>query len=201
MRSSRHNGEAQFIDEISSLMRDGTDGFSGKHWDPGYRIPWQTVGPVMERYWHLDGSDKWVFVEKSPPNTCRAAQIREYWSERGDTCFLSSIRNPYAVRYGPRWWITFAEYVRWNRENMPNLVHINYEDWTSNVESACSLILRKIPALDSLNPEAGRLPGNRDVRKAHGIRNLNRIDPRIAQTRRPILAKRQDLLDYFGYRL
>lgn len=136
-------GESQWL-----YKTHGDENYKNNKWDPDYKLNMKLVDKVFNIY--LD-KRKEIWVEKNPPSICRAKMYQDYFSKLGDVYFIISIRNPYSTgHYDTEQWIKYAQYQKFNLENLNNLISISYEECCNNLEKVISKITNKIPELGKI---------------------------------------------------
>ena len=196
--------EGQVLPEVKEMM------YGPRRWDAEYRLPWQTIKEVWERYWDLS---KPLVVEKSPPNLIRTEDIIRNFHP---AYFIIMVRNPYAhseglMRYN-RWKAKqaaeFSAYcLKRQKENalsLKNSVSFSYEELVHNPQDVCTKMRSLLPALGYLKYDAKL--------RAHSIlgqnsrqlvdfnevkmRNLGRGD---IKTITDVLKESDEIMKWWGY--
>lgn len=183
--------------ESQSLYEELVDkDYQENQWDPGYKLNMELVDKVLNIY--LD-KNKEIWVDKSPPSICRAKMFQDYFSKLGEVYFIISIRNPYSTaHYGADKWIEFAQYQKYNLENLNNVISVTYEECCCDLEKVISKITNKIPELGKIfnhkhaifHDERGYLIHSNKVKRIIDKEKKNKI-----------LKKHIDLVEYFGYNI
>ena len=184
-------GESQWL-----YKNHGDKDYEKNRWDPDYKLNMKLVDKVFNIYLN---KNKEIWVEKSPPSICRAKMFQDYFSKLGKVYFIISIRNPYSTRhYGAGRWIKFAQYQKYNLENLNNVISISYEECCNDLEKVISKITNKIP-------ELGKIFNNSHKKNNNERRSLihsNKVDRVIDKEKKnKILKKNIDLVEYFGYNI
>ena len=186
-------GESQWL-----YKKHGDKYFEKNRWNSNYKLNMKLVDKVFNIY--LD-KDKEIWVEKSPSSICRAKMFQDYFSKLGDVYFIISIRNPYSTgHYGADKWIKFAQYQKYNLENLNNVISISYEECCNDLEKVISKIINKIPELGKIfnNNNSDQRNGNERKKLIHS----NKVDRVIHKNRKnKFLKKNINLLEYFGYNI
>jgi hypothetical protein len=183
-------GESQWL-----IQKHGDPIYKSKRWDPEYNMNMDILKNILDIYSDKDAS---IFVEKSPPNICRAKKIQDYFSNFGEVYFIISIRNPYSTKYSAEKWVKYAEYQKNNIEILNNTIVTSYEDICLNLNNFISKIKEKLPELDDIHNHDNINLKNERLKKIHS-QYTNRILDK--ESKNFILKKNLDLLNYFGYEL
>lgn len=192
VNASSWMGEAQWL-----LKKNGDVNYESQRWNPNYDINMELMDSLFDKY--LDGS-KTIFVEKSPPNICRAKKIEEHFSKLGNVIFLISIRSPYSTdHYGASEWIKFANYQKYNIETLKNTIVTSYEELCLNLDTVINKIQEKIPILDDIHNQNN---SNKKLGERGKKINTLYLDRIIDKTEKnEVLKQHIELLNYFGYEL
>lgn len=186
--------------------------FTKDRWDTKKKINWQLIHSIWNRYWD---KSKGVFLEKSPPNICRAKKIEnEFINAR----FICLVRNPYAQVEGKmRRYNTSAEeaaklsiqYLKYQKENieqLKNTLLISYEDLAENTNNIKKTIITFLPELSDINTKLKFKAHNLRAEKNMAITNLN--PEKIAKIKKEdlliingVFEKEEKLLNYFNYQI
>lgn len=183
-------GESQWL-----IKNYGDEMYEPNRWDPEYNTSISIIKNILDT--HLD-NNKSVFVEKSPPNICRAKKIQEYFSEFGEVYFIISIRCPYSTKYSAEKWVTYAEYQKKNIEELDNIIVTSYESICQNLPDFISKIKEKIPELNDIRNRDNKNVNNERGKQIHSG-YINRIINK--QEKNTVLKNHLDLLHFFGYKL
>lgn len=185
-------GEAQWL-----YKRHGDKKYFDNRWNPNYELNMKLVENILNRY--LDSS-KSIWVEKSPSHICRAKKFQEYFSKLGDVYFIVSIRNPYSWngREYKNKWLTFAEYQKYNIENLDNVIQISYEECCNNLGEVIKKITEKIPELGKIYNNRHRLRRSERCQFIHKKKVNRIIDKKLKNAD---LKKNVELVHYFGYNI
>ena len=186
--SKTWNGESQYL-----YQEYGVVDYIDNRWNENYDINLDILITIFNE--HLD-KDKLIWVNKDPPSICRAKKIQDYFEKFGEVYFIISIRNPYSVRTKAEKWIEFAEYQKYNLENLKNVIFTSYEECCSDLNKLKEKFCSKIPELkDIKNIKNDNVKGER-YELIHN-RKVNRIIDK--DEKNIILRKNLDLMNYFGY--
>jgi hypothetical protein len=184
-------GESQWL-----IKTHGDKMYESNRWDPEYDIDMAIVKNILDTY--LD-KNKPIFVEKSPPNICRAKKIQDYFSAFGEVYFIISIRSPYSAKCSAENWVKFANYQKKNIEILDNTIVTSYEEICQNLDGLINKIKEKMPELhDITNRNNSRSLNNERRSKIHSD-YLNRVINK--EEKNTVLKNNIDLLDFFGYKL
>lgn len=183
-------GESQWL-----IKNHGDEMYEPNRWDPTYNTSISIIKNILDT--HLD-NNKSVFVEKSPPNICRAKKIQEYFSEFGEVYFIISIRCPYSTKYSAEKWVKYAEYQKNNIEELDNIIVTSYESICQNLDGFISKIKEKIPELNDIRNRDNKNVNNERGKQIHSG-YINRIINK--QEKNTVLKNHVDLLHFFGYKL
>lgn len=184
-------GESQWL-----YKKHGDKYFERNRWDPNYKLNMKLVHKVFNTYFD---KDKEIWIEKSPSSICRAKMFQDYFSKLGDVYFIISIRNPYSTRrYGADRWIKFAQYQKYNLENLNNVISISYEECCNDLEKVISQITNKIPELGKIINNSHQTIQSERLQFIHSNK-VNRVIDKDGKNK--ILKKNIDLLEYFGYNI
>ena len=184
--------------------------FTQDRWNPKKEINWQYIHFIWNRYWDKSKS---IFLEKSPPNICRAKEIE---NEFINAKFICLLRNPYAQvegkmrRYGTNAQeaaelsIQYLKYQKENIEQLKNTLLISYEDLAENTHHIKQAIITFLPELSDINTELKFNAHNLRAEKNMAITNLN--SEKIAKIKKEdlliinnVFKKEEELLNYFNY--
>jgi len=146
------NNEGQDIPEIQEILATNTF-----DWNPSFRVPWGDVKKIYDSYLHDSG--KKIFIEKSPPNVIRAAEIAEHFFDNDKFIGCCLISNPYMFigscikNYIPPWelndhvveqltkeWIWKVR-IQFSNSQKFDLQIIRYEDFTLDPKKIIEPIL------------------------------------------------------------
>ena len=186
--------------------------FTEDRWDAKKEINWQFIHSIWNKYWD---SSKGIFLEKSPPNICRAKKIEEEFEK---VKFICLVRNPYAQvegkmrRYNTsaeeaaKLSIQYLKYQKKNTEYLKNTLLIRYEDLAENTNQIKEAIIAFLPELSDINTELKFKAHNLRAEKNMAITNLN--PEKIAKMKNEDLLiinnafkKEEELLNYFNYQI
>ena len=163
-------------------------------WNPEYDLNIEYFKDILDNL--LDNNAS-VFVEKSPPNICRAKKFEEYFSMFGEVHFIISIRNPYSTNYSAEKWVEYAKYQKKNIESLSNTIVTSYENICLNLDNFISVIKEKFPELNDIhNRDNDICPSYERLKKIHS-EHINRVLDK--EKKNTVLQKNLDLLNYFGY--
>ena len=107
------------------------------------------------------------------------------------------IRNPYSTgHYDSDTWVKYAQYQKYNIENLNNTICISYEECCTDLEKVISKITKKIPGVGKIfnndNPKINNERGN--------MIHTNKVNRVInKESKNEILKGNVDLVEYFGY--
>ncbi len=183
-------GESQWL-----IKKHGDKMYESNRWDPEYNINMGIFKNILDTY--LD-KNKLMFVEKSPPNICRAKKFQDYFSTFGEVYFIISIRSPYSTKSSAEDWVKYARYQKKNIETLNNTIVTSYEDICLNLDIFISKIKEKIPELNDIHNRDNIHFKNERGNKIHS-EYINRILDK--ETKNIVLKNHLDLLQYFGYTL
>ena len=166
-----------------------------QRWDPNYPLNMSKVGELYHKYWD---SSKPIKCDKTPPTICRAKMFEDYFSQLGEVYFITQIRNPFYVGYSAETWDKYAEFQKWNIENLKNVIHVTYEDLCSNTDETVSRILEKYPFLESFNLDDVIQPWGGE--RGGKIKNSN-TQLRDVESKINYFTNNNYLLKYFDYNI
>lgn len=195
------NFEGQKAPGVKRLMR-------ANRWSTERKMPWQRI----KRRWSRLIDDKEVFLEKSPPNIIRAAEIVESFP---DAFFILSISDPYShcgscwYRYNDpfhiiaRGWVRRAERQRRNLEIVPHCLRTTYEAVCADPAAFAAAVNRYLPLLAIPERDAYEVEvkGERGGIVNYNARNTLTLGRDGLAAVNAVLARHEDLLAFFGYRL
>lgn len=169
-------------------------------WNPEYNLDMNIVKKIFDE--HLDENCN-IYLEKSPPNICRAKIFEDYFSQFGDVIFVISIRNPYSTKYGAKKWITHAEQQKFNIENLKNVIVTSYEECCNNTYVLIDKITKGIPELGPIDDNAENKKARTSKYDVHDratqIHN-KKVDRIINKEEKNIVLREHvELMKYFGY--
>ncbi len=198
--------EGQHLPETKDIL------FTPDRWEPNKIIDWSEIHEIWRAYWD---NSKSVFLEKSPPNICRAKNIENEFS---DAKFICLVRNPYAQVEGKMrryntgakeaalLSIKYLQFQRKNYKELNNALLIKYEDLTENPNNIKEQIISFINELNDINININITAHNSRNEKRMKITNLN--DEKITKIKKEdltninsIFMKEKELLEFFGYSL
>lgn len=159
-------------------------------------IDFDCMFSIYGKYWDLN---KQILCEKSPSFIRYAKQYEKYYSQFGETYFISMIRNPYAVsdlHYHADEWVKNAQYIKQFENELKNNLVIRYEDFTDKLEETSQKLIDFIPNLDTLNIDVTEVEGIFEER-SEKITNKNVF--RNIAWKNIVLQNYTDLMDHFGY--
>lgn len=151
---------------------------------------------IYSKYWDMD---KKILCEKSPSFIRYAKQYENYYSQFGETYFISMIRNPYAVKdvhYSAKGWVENAQYIKQYESELQNNIVIRYEDLTDKLEETSQQLINFLPQLESLDTNVTNVEGIITDR-AEAITNKN-VFSNIAW-KNVVLQNYKNLITHFGY--
>ena len=162
---------------------------------------------VKKAYESIWDTKKKVLCDKSPPTIVRAKKYEQYFSQFSDVSFICLIRDPYACRYDITKWSTYAQYIKYNLENLEHCLLIRYEELTDSIDSTIKKILNFIPDLkylnDTIHPHPGIKNTNDCVRGDRNLQLKNCNTPINVALKNKQIEGDPDigkLMQYFGYR-
>ena len=184
--------------------------FTADRWSTRKEINWQLIHSIWNKYWD---KSKGVFLEKSPPNICRAKKIE---NEFKNAKFICLIRNPYAQvegkmrRHGTNAQeaaelsIQYLKYQKENIEQLKSTLLIRYEELAENTNHIKKSIITYLPELDDINTELKFTAHNLRSEKNMTIINLNpekiaKIKEKDLLEINTIFRKHTTILNYFNY--
>lgn len=184
-------GESQWL-----YKKHGDIEYEKNRWNSDYKLDMKLVDKVFNIYFN---KNKEIWVEKSPPTICRAKMFQDYFSKFGEVYFIISIRNPYSTgHYGANEWIKFAQYQKYNLENLNNVISISYEECCNDIKKVISKITNKIPNLGKIINHSHSTFNNERGDLIHS----NKVERVIEKEKKNIILKNNiDLLEYFGYNI
>ena len=198
--------EGQHLPETKELL------FTNDKWDPNKKINWRLIHEIWNKYWD---KSKLIFLEKSPPNICRALDIEK---EFKNAHFICLVRNPYAqvegiirrnnatAKYAANFALKCLEYQKRNIEKLNNIILISYEELSRNHEETKRKIISFLPVLHDINTTINFSAHNIRKMKSMPITDLNqekidkirKNDMAIINT---IFKQKKELLNYFNYKI
>ena len=186
--------------------------FTKERWNPEKDINWQVIHSIWNKYWDRS---KAIFLEKSPPNICRAKKIEK---EFHNAKFICLTRNPYAQAEGKMrrhntpakeaaiLSIQYLKYQKENIEQLKNTLLISYEELAENPTKTKNSIIAFVPELCDMNIDLKFKAHNLRAEKNMTITNLN--PEKIANIKaddltiiNTIFKKEKKLLNYFNYQI
>ena len=153
--------------------------FTRDRWDNEKQINWKLIHDIWNKYWD---KSKDIFLEKSPPNLCRAIQIE---NEFPNSKFICLVRNPYAQIEGEmRRYDTLAKeaaelsikYLKYQKKNIEKLTDsyiIRYEDLANKTTLSKNNIISFLPELKDIDISLNFSAHNLRAEKKMAIINLN----------------------------
>ena len=184
-------GESQWL-----MKKHGDKMYESNRWDPEYEIDIGILKKILDTY--LDKT-KPIFVEKSPPNICRAKKLQDYFSAFGEVYFIISIRSPYSAKCSAENWVKFATYQKKNIEILDNTIITSYEEICQNLDGLIAKITEKLPELNDIINRNNSNSTNNERRKKIHSGYLNRVKNK--EEKNTVLKNNLDLLHFFGYKL
>ena len=186
--------------------------FTKERWDPKKEINWQVIHSIWDQYWD---KSKGVFLEKSPPNICRAKKIE---NEFQNAKFICLTRNPYAqvegkmrrhktlAKEAAELSIKYLKYQKENIEQLKSTLLISYEELAENPIVIKNSIISFLPELSDINIDLKFNAHNLRSKKNMAIINLNH--EKIAKIKaddliiiNTIFREEEALLNYFNYQI
>jgi len=184
-------GESQWL-----IKNHGDKMYESNRWDPNYDIDLGILKNILDTY--LD-KNKTLFVEKSPPNICRAKKIQDYFSALGEVYFIISIRSPYSAKCSAENWVKYASYQKTNIETLDNTIVTSYEEICQNLDGLITKIKTKLPELSDISNRANKGNKGNERRKQIHSGYVNRVLNKDEKNK--VLKDNVDLLHFFGYNL
>lgn len=186
--------------------------FTKDRWDKNKKINWKEIHTIWDKYWD---KSKDIFLEKSPPNICRAKNIEEEFKNAN---FICLVRNPYAQvegkmrRYGTsakeaaELSIQYLKYQKDNISNLKNCILISYEEITENTTKVKDKLISFLPEISDINTNLKFSAHNSRGEKNMAITNLNqekiaKINSDDLKEINKVFSKEQGLLNFFNYTL
>jgi len=186
--------------------------FTRDRWNNKKQINWKLIHNIWNKYWDRS---KEVFLEKSPPNICRAIQIEK---EFPNAKFICLVRNPYAQiegkirRHGTpaqeaaELSIQYLKYQKKNIEELNNTLLISYESLTENKKNKKKAIISFLPELSDVNTELKFNAHNLRAEKNMKITNLNtekisKLTKEDITIINNVFKKEESILNYFNYQI
>ena len=186
--------------------------FTKDRWDNTKKIDWKSIHRIWNKYWDRS---KEIFLEKSPPNICRAIEIEK---EFPNAKFICIVRNPYAQiegemrRYGTpvkeatELCIQYLKYQKKNIEKLKVSFIIRYEELVNETTNTKKNIISFLPELNDINTNMNFSAHNLRAEKNMAITDLN-IE-KIAKIKRDdlliinsLFKKEEGTLNYFNYHI
>lgn len=202
------NHEGQMAPGVRQYMRNN-------HWSAEQAMPW----PLIKQRWStLFDDTKEVFLEKSPPNIVRAAEIAANFP---DASYIVSISDPYShcgscwYRYTKsparpeqfaaiaRGWVMRAKSQQQNLLLLPHCLRTTYEDVCRDPRGFAAAVngympLLAIPERDDYEVE---VKGRHGGVVNYNARNILTIEREGLAAANEVFARHERLLAFFGYRL
>ena len=151
------------------------------------------VNKVFNTY--LD-KNKQIWVEKSPPNICRAKQFQDYFSKLGEVYFIISIRNPYSASNTAEEWVKYANFQKKNIDTLKNRIYVTYEECCKNLDKVILKFTNRIPGLGTIYNNSITSIDNERCTKIH----TNKVDRILDKEKKnKILKKNLHIVKYFNY--
>jgi len=186
--------------------------FTKDRWDPSKEIDWKKIHSIWSKYWN---KSKPIFLEKSPPNICRAEKIEQ---EFKNGKFICLVRNPYAqiegeirrngtkAKQAAELNIQYLKYQKKNIEQLKDALLISYEELTEDTGTTKEAIITFLPELSYINTELKFTANNIRTEKSMKITNLNyekiaRIKENDLSIINSVFKKEEALLNYFNYQI
>ena len=186
--------------------------FTNDRWNNTKKIDWKLIHRIWNKYWD---KSKDIFLEKSPPNICRAIQIEK---EFPNAKFICLVRNPYAQiegemrRYGTpvkeaaELSIQYLKYQKKNIEELKVSFTIRYEELVNDTSNTKKNIISFLPELNDINTNMNFSAHNSRAEKSMSITNLNL--EKIAKIKKDdlliinsLFKKEESILNYFNYNI
>jgi hypothetical protein len=186
--------------------------FTKERWNPKKDINWQVIHSIWDKYWD---NSKDIFLEKSPPNICRAKKIEK---EFQNAKFICLTRSPYAqvegkmrrhntlAKEAAELSIQYLKYQKENIEQLKNTLLISYEELAENPIKIKNSIISFLPELFDINIDLKFNAHNLRSKKNMTIINLN--PEKIAKIKaddliiiNTIFREEEALLNYFNYQI
>jgi hypothetical protein len=181
-------GEGQWL-----YKYHGDVNYENNRWNPKYKLDMNMVNKVFNTY--LD-KNKQIWVEKSPPNICRAKQFQDYFSKLGEVYFIISIRNPYSASNNAEEWVKYANFQKKNIETLKNRIYVTYEECCKNLDKVILKFTNRIPGLGTIYNNSITSIDNERCTKIH----TNKVDRILDKEKKnKILKKNLHIVKYFNY--
>jgi hypothetical protein len=147
------NNEGQFCPELVGIMRAAP-------WDPNHPLPWDTIQAVWLR--HLRSSGKPLFIEASPPNLIRFADLQRVFADQAGTVILTG--NPYAYVASCLHYYHAPDYMHWPEDQQLSLVSRICRRWMER--TSILMNLQQHPAITATMSYSGLCHNPADVVEA-----------------------------------
>lgn len=199
------NNEGQMAPSVRSVMRKNP-------WNPNVKFDWNWIRSEWSKL-ALNGN-KSIFIECSPPNLVRAAEIRKAFGDA--STFISSISNPYSfissyiynyesppitpkmVEQATNQWLFRAEKLRADLLLNPTTIRTSYEEFCAAPE-----ILNRNLGIPSREIKDLSGKSNDPIRTIVdlSLRNWAFLDSSEWGAANRVLKQRGDILTFFGYEI
>ena len=183
-------GEGQWL-----YKYHGDSNYEENRWNPNYKLDMNIVNKVFNTY--LD-KNKRIWVEKSPPNICRAKQFQDYFSKLGEVYFIISIRNPYSSSNDAEEWVKYANFQKKNIEILKNRIYVTYEECCKHLDKVILKFTNRIPGLGTIYNNSITSIDNERCTKIHSDKVDRIIDK---EKKNKILKKNIHIVKYFKYNI
>ena len=197
------NNEGQMAPSVRSVMRRDP-------WNPSVGFDWGWIRSEWSKL-ALD-ANKSIFIECSPPNLVRAAEVRKAFGDV--STFISSISNPYSfissvicnyhsppittkmVENATNQWLLRAEKLRADLLLNPMTIRTSYEEFCAAPE-----ILNRYLGIPSREIKDLSGKSNDPIGKIVdlSLRNWAFLDFAEWGAANKLLERRDDILNFFGY--
>tara|TARA_B100000767_G_C19671513_1_gene495480 strand:+ start:255 stop:1064 length:810 start_codon:yes stop_codon:yes gene_type:complete len=186
--------------------------FTKDRWNDKKEINWKLIHNIWNKYWDRS---KDIFLEKSPPNICRAKQIEK---EFPNAKFICLVRNPYAqiegkirrhgttAKVAAELSIQYLKYQKQNIESLKNVLLVKYEILTEDTENEKKSIITFLPELSGINTELEFNAHNLRAEKNMKITNLNsekisKLSKGDLTIIKSVFKNEETILNYFNYQI
>ncbi|MDC0249733.1 sulfotransferase [Flavobacteriales bacterium] len=186
--------------------------FTKDRWNANKEIDWKEIHYIWDKYWNRSKS---IFLEKSPPNICRAEKIEQ---EFKNGKFICLVRNPYSqiegeirrngtkAKQAAELNIQYLKYQKNNIEQLKHTLLISYEALTENTNATKEAIISFLPDLSDINTGLKFTANNIRNETSMRITNLNsekidRLKENDVSIINSVFKKEEALLNYFNYQI
>ena len=196
--------EGQHLPIVKDLL------FTKDRWDPKKEVNWTYIHKIWKKYWIKSKS---IFLEKSPPNICRAKHIE---NEFKPAKFICLVRNPYAQAEGSlrrykhsakeaaELSLSYLKYQKENIEELKEVYLIKYEVLTEKTHDVKDKLIDFLPNLSDININQKFNAHNLRKKKHLEITNLNKekiqnLSEKDIKIMSSVFKKEESILKYFNY--